>query len=191
MLCVVFGLSLLDRTNISSAYIAGLGEDLRLTIENRYNIALLVFFIGYGLFELPSNYVIRRVGARLWLSFLIIAWGACVLGMGFVHDWKILTVLRALLGIFEAGLFPGAVYIIGSWYRQFETAKRVSIFYMAALLASGFGPIFAYALSLIRVGDGMYRRGWRWIFIIEGVVTIVAGFIAPFFLVECKSTAIS
>lgn len=159
MLCIVFGLSLLDRTNISAAYIAGLGVDLRLTIENRYNIALLVFFIGYGLFELPSNYVIRRVGARLWLSFLIIAWGACVLGMGFVHNWKILTVLRAFLGVFEAGLFPGAVYIIGSWYRQFETAKRVSVFYMAALLASGFGPIFAYALSLIRVGDGMYRRG--------------------------------
>ncbi|OAL03722.1 retrograde regulation protein 2 [Phaeosphaeriaceae sp. SRC1lsM3a] len=184
MLCFVFGLSLLDRTNISSAYIAGLAVDLRLGIENRYNIALLVFFIGYGLFELPSNYVIRRVGARLWLPFLITAWGACVLGMGFVKDWKILTVLRALLGVFEAGLFPGAVYIIGSWYRQFETAKRVSIFYMAALLASGFGPIFAYALSLISVGDGMYSRGWRWIFIIEGIVTIVAGFIAPFFLVE-------
>ncbi|KAH7069168.1 retrograde regulation protein 2 [Paraphoma chrysanthemicola] len=184
MLCIVFGLSLLDRTNISAAYIAGLAVDLRLAIENRYNIALLVFFIGYALFELPSNYVIRRLGARIWLSFLIIAWGACVLGMGFVHDWKVLTVLRAFLGVFEAGLFPGAVYIIGSWYRQYETAKRVSIFYMAALLASGFGPIFAYALSLIRVGDGMYSRGWRWIFIIEGIATIVAGFIAPFFLVE-------
>ncbi|KAI8942847.1 hypothetical protein NX059_000887 [Plenodomus lindquistii] len=201
MLCIVFALSLLDRANISAAYIAGLGKDLVLTIENRYNIALLVFFIGYALFELLSNYVIRRLGARSWLSFLIIAWGACVLGMGFVHDWKILTVLRALLGVFEAGckqrppqltaieltcceVFPGAVYIIGSWYRQYETAKRVSVFYMAAMLASGFGPIFAYALSLIRVGDGMYKQGWRWIFIIEGIVTIVAGMIAPFFLVE-------
>ncbi|KAL1605513.1 hypothetical protein SLS59_003315 [Nothophoma quercina] len=152
MLCIVFGLSLLDRTNISAAYIAGLANDLRLTGQ-RYNIALLVFFVGYCIFELPSNYVIRRLGARIWLPTLITAWGACVLGMGFVHDWKVLTVLRAFLGIFEAGLFPGAVYIIGSWYRQFETAKRVSIFYMAALLASGFGPIFAYALSLISVGD--------------------------------------
>lgn len=103
MLCFVFGLSLLDRTNISSAYIAGLEEDLRLDIGARYNIALLVFFIGYALFELPSNIVIRRLGARTWLGFLITAWGACVLGMGFVHDWKLLTVLRALLGIFEAG----------------------------------------------------------------------------------------
>ncbi|KAF2473587.1 retrograde regulation protein 2 [Lindgomyces ingoldianus] len=184
MLCIVFGLSLLDRTNISAAYIAGLAEDLRLDIGSRYNIALLIFFVPYALFELPSNFIIRRLGARYWLGFLITSWGACVLGMGFVRSWQVLTVLRALLGTFEAGLFPGAIYIIGSWYRQYETAKRVSTFYMASLLSSGFGPIFAYALSLIRVGDGMYARGWRWIFIIEGTATIVAGLIAPFFLIE-------
>ena len=170
MLCIVFGLSLLDRTNISAAYIAGLATDLELNVGARYSIALLVFFIGYALFQLPSNYVIRRLGARYWLSFLITAWGTMVLAMGFVHDWKTLTVLRAMLGIFEAGLFPGAIFIIGCWYRQYETARRVSIFYMASLLSSGFGPIFAYALSLIRVGgpNSMYRSGWRWIFIIEG-----------------------
>lgn len=117
MLCVVFGMSLLDRTNISAAYIAGAGTDLGLTQGARYNTALLVFFIGYGLFELPSNFVIRRVGARNWLSFLIIAWGCMVLGMGFIHTWEALTVLRALLGVFEAGLFPGSVFIIGSWYK--------------------------------------------------------------------------
>lgn len=102
MLCVVFGLSLLDRSNISAAFIANMDEDLSLT-GNRYNVALLVFFVGYGLFELPSNYVIRRVGARWWLSFLIVSWGACVLGMGFAEHWSVLTVLRAFLGVFEAG----------------------------------------------------------------------------------------
>lgn len=108
----VFGLSLLDRTNISAAYIAGLAQDLQLAVGSRYSVALLVFFIGYCLFELPSNYVIRRVGARWWLSFLIVAWGFMVLAMGFIHDWKVLTVLRAMLGIFEAGLFPGSIYIV-------------------------------------------------------------------------------
>ncbi|KIW71551.1 hypothetical protein PV04_03705 [Phialophora macrospora] len=189
MLCVVFGLSLLDRTNISAAYIAGMAVDLELTVGARYSIALLIFFVGYAIFELPSNLVIRRLGAQIWLGFLITAWGLCVLGMGFVHSWETLTVCRALLGIFEAGLFPGAIYIIGSWYRQFETARRVSLFYMASLLSSGFGPIFAYALSLIRVGDGMYRSGWRWIFIIEGIATVVAGLISPFFLVEFPERA--
>lgn len=103
MLCLVFALSLLDRTNVSSAYIAGLEEDLGLETGSRYSIVLLVFFIGYAVFELPSNFIIRKVGARLWLSFLIIVWGAVVLAMGFVKDWISLTVCRALLGIFEAG----------------------------------------------------------------------------------------
>jgi len=62
---------------------------------------------GYGIFELPSNLVIRRIGARWWLSFLIISWGACVLGMGFVKTWRTLTILRALLGVFEAGGMSG------------------------------------------------------------------------------------
>ena len=103
MLCIVFALSLLDRTNISSAYIAGLEEDLGLDIGSRYSIALLVFFIGYAIFELPSNFIIRKIGARVWLSFLIIVWGGIVLGMGFVQSWVTLTVCRALLGVFEAG----------------------------------------------------------------------------------------
>ncbi|KIV96769.1 hypothetical protein PV10_00590 [Exophiala mesophila] len=163
MLCIIFGFSLLDRTNISAAYIAGMSEDLELHIGARYSIALLVFFIGYALFEIPSNMVIRRVGARVWLPFLIIVWGSSVLAMGFVHSWVSLTVLRVILGIFEAGLYPGAVFIIASWYKKYEMAARISLFYMAALFASGFGPIFAYVLSLIRVGDGMYRQGWRWI----------------------------
>lgn len=76
-----------------------------------------------------------------------------------------------------------------SWYRQYETAKRISIFYMAAMICSGFGPIFAYALSLIRVGDGMYAQGWRWIFITEGAVTVFAGLVAPLFLIEFPEKA--
>lgn len=121
MLCVVFGLSLLDRSNISAAFIAGMNEDLQLTGEQhlilhtyafshltvvvgaRYNIALLLFFVTYAMFELPSNLVIRRIGARVWMSFLIIAWGLMVLLMGIVVNWVPLAILRLLLGVFEAG----------------------------------------------------------------------------------------
>ena len=80
-----------------------MAESLRLDVGSRYSTTLLVFFIGYCLFELPSNAIIRRLGARYWLSFLIVSWGLVVLGMGFVRDWKVLVVLRAFLGMFEAG----------------------------------------------------------------------------------------
>lgn len=69
----------------------------------RYSICLLLFFVTYGLFEIPSNLIIRRIGARYWLSSLIIAWGCCVMGMGFIHSWKVMAVLRIMLGVFEAG----------------------------------------------------------------------------------------
>jgi nitrate/nitrite transporter NarK len=115
MLCVVFGLSLLDRSNISAAYIAGMRKDLQLAVGSRYSISLLVFFPCYALFELPSNLVIRRIGARYWLSFLIVVWGIMVLAMGFVKDWNSLAALRALLGVFEAGC-------------KFAPAKFVSVY---------------------------------------------------------------
>jgi MFS family permease len=104
--------------------------------------------------------MIRRFGTRIWMTFLIVVWGSLVLAMGFVHHWVSLTVLRALLGVFEAGckhilwknskllrkadrtiVYPGAVFVIAAWYKKFEMAKRISFFYMSALLASGFGPI--------------------------------------------------
>ncbi|KAK7188036.1 hypothetical protein DPSP01_011921 [Paraphaeosphaeria sporulosa] len=189
MLCIVFGLSLIDRTNISAAYVAGLGRDLHLDVGSRYNLALLIFCVSYALFDLPSNIIIRRVGARRWLSFLICAWGCIVLGIGFVDDWRFLIVLRTLLGVFEAGILPGAVYIISSWYRQFESAKRMSICIGAAQLFLAFGPVIAYVLSLIRVGDRKFSQGWRWIFLVEGMITIVAGLLSPIFLVDFPEKA--
>ncbi|KAB8203948.1 major facilitator superfamily domain-containing protein [Aspergillus parasiticus] len=164
MLCTIFGLSLLDRTNISSAYIAGLGTDIQLSqgiwlirnpIEPRHPPHR-----SQGMAELPD----------------------CIMGRLRPRDG-----LRSKLAVLN--LFPGAVFIIGSWYRQYETATRISLFYMAALIASGFGPILAYVFSLIRVGDGIYTQGWRWIFIIEGIATIVAGIAAAFFLVEFPDKA--
>ncbi|RVX70150.1 hypothetical protein B0A52_05483 [Exophiala mesophila] len=189
MLCTVFGISLIDRTNVSAAYIAGMDTDIALNVGARYSIALLVFFIGYAICEIPSNMIIRRLGARTWITILTLVWGSIVLAMGFVRSWISLVILRVLLGIFEAGLYPGAVFIIASWYKKFEMAKRISFFFMAALLASGFGPIFAYALSLISVGDGIYSQGWRWIFIIEGIFTIVISVAVPFTLIEFPEKA--
>ncbi|EKD13014.1 pantothenate transporter [Drepanopeziza brunnea f. sp. 'multigermtubi' MB_m1] len=175
MMAIVFALSLIDRANISAAYISGMNVDLDLTTGNRYTVTLLVFFPTYALFEFPSNLIIRRVGARLWLGFLVMSFGAVVFGMGFVKNWRVLAVLRALLGAAEAGQLPGCVYLVASWYRTFEMASRISIFYMCSVLALGFGGLIAYGFQQISVGDGMLSQGWRWIYIIEGMITVVAG----------------
>ena len=86
-------------------------------------------------------------------------------------------------------VFPGGIYIIGAWYRQFECASRIYLFYMSSVIAAAFGPILAYALSLISVGNGRFSSGWRWIFLIEGLITVVAGLVSPFFLVDFPEKA--
>ncbi|TPX13475.1 uncharacterized protein E0L32_006205 [Thyridium curvatum] len=141
-LCVVMGLSLLDRANISSAYVIGMKKDLNMGIGGRYSLSLLVFFIAYGLLEMPSNLIIRRIGARHWLAANITAWGAMVLGMGFARHWATIAILRAFLGGFEACIaLPGAVFVITSWYKTFETARRISTFFMIATVLNAFSGI--------------------------------------------------
>lgn len=109
---------------MSNARIAGMDVELDLTVGDRYSIALLVFFVPYFLFELPSNIVLRRVGAAYWLGGICVAWGVVMIGMGFVKNWESLAALRTLLGLFEAGFFPGCVYLISCWYVRYEVQKR-------------------------------------------------------------------
>lgn len=102
ILGALYSVALIDRTNMSNAAIAGMAKDLVL-IEDRYSIALLIFFVPYFIFELPSNILLRKVGAAKWLGSIVVAWGAIMTGMGWLTDWKQLVVCRALLGLFEAG----------------------------------------------------------------------------------------
>jgi MFS family permease len=90
---------------MSSAAIAGMTVDLKLYVGARYSIALLMFFIPYCIFELPSNILLRRVGAAVWLGSIALLWGCVMVGMGFIHDWRVLVVCRTILGFFEAGMF--------------------------------------------------------------------------------------
>jgi len=103
ILGLLYSVAGLDRVNLSNARVSGMNEDLGFNIGDRYSIALLVFFITYFLFELPSTLAMRYVGPRLQLSALAVSWGLVMLGMGFVNDWKIIVVCRMLIGIFEAG----------------------------------------------------------------------------------------
>lgn len=182
ILGAVYAISLIDRTNISVARVAGMGRDLQLTVGTRYSTITAVFFAPYIVFELPSNIVLRKLGARHWLSFIVVAWGAVMLGMGFVTSWTQLLACRVLLGLLEAGFFPGCIFLISCWYTRYQTQKRMAVFYLTSMVISGFSNIIGYGMSLLEGTHGI--RGWRWIFILFGVITIGLGIISWFLIVD-------
>jgi MFS family permease len=129
----------------------------------RYQIITLVFFTTYVVFQFPSTIVIKKIGPRLHLGTITLLWGACMIGMGFVKDWKTLAALRVILGILEAGFFPGSVYLLSTWYCRFELQKRYASFYVIGSFASALSGILAYGLMQMNGLAGL--SGWRWIFI--------------------------
>jgi len=182
ILGALYSISLIDRTNISNARVAGMGADLQLQIDSRYTIVLVMFFIPYFLFELPSNIVLRRVGSANWLAFLAFAWGTVMLGQGFVKSYEALAVCRTLLGLFESGFFPGCVYLVSCWYVRYEVQKRLAAFYLLSVMVGGLANLLAYGLMQMEGVSGL--RGWRWIFIIEGLLTQVTAIGAWFIIVD-------
>ncbi|KAM5345139.1 hypothetical protein ACJ41O_011001 [Fusarium nematophilum] len=185
-LCITYALSLIDRSNIAAAKIIGMEIDLNLT-GNRYNVALLVFFITYIITEIPSNAIIRRVGTQKYLTILITSWGAIAMCFGFVKTYGQLLALRVLLGVFEGGFNPACIYIISSWYKRYEVQQRLSIWFVFGSVVSGFTGIISYGLSLMEgAGD---LRGWRWVFIIPGIITVLLAVPIFFFVAEFPETA--
>ncbi|CCF49372.1 hypothetical protein NDA11_000400 [Ustilago hordei] len=189
ILGAIYSIALIDRTNLSAARIAGAGVDLKLTAGTNYSVPLLMFFVPYILFEMPSNLLLRKIGAAKQLSFIAFCWGIVMLGQGFVKSWQTLTVTRALIGAFEAGFFPSAVWLISTWYVRRESQVRMSAFYLISVGVSGFSNIIAYAMSLIKVSDRTFH-GWRWIFIIEGLLTVVLAVIAYWAVLDFPDKAV-
>lgn len=107
ILGMMYSISLVDRTNLGLALVAGMQEDLELAVGNRYTIIVMVFFVAYIIFEIPSNLILPKAGPANWLAFLGVSFGAILIGMGFTKNWGQMAVCRALLGILEAGFLPG------------------------------------------------------------------------------------
>ncbi|KAG6023383.1 hypothetical protein E4U41_002030 [Claviceps citrina] len=164
----LYCVSLMDRTNMSAANIAGMGKELML-IDNRYNVANLVFFVTHIIFQPPSTILDRAIGPRIHLAGITLLWGGVMIGMGFVNRWQQLTALRAVLGLFEAGFFPSCVYLLSTWYTRYEVGKRYSVFYIVGCVAAALSGVLAYGLMQLNGREGL--TGWRWIFIIEGALT--------------------
>ncbi|MCJ1438832.1 hypothetical protein MMC27_008222 [Xylographa pallens] len=186
MISLLYMLAFVDRINIGNARIQGLEKSLHMQ-GNNYNIALFVFFIPYILFEVPSNIILRKVAPSTWLSFIMLCWGIVTTCMGLTKSYAGLVVCRFLLGFFEAGFVPGCIYLISMYYKRYELQWRVNLFFCASILSGAFGGLLAYALANMS-GIGGYE-GWRWIFIIEGLITVLVACLAKFFVVDWPETS--
>lgn len=157
---IMYCISLMDRTNLSAAAIAGMREDLTL-IGFRYSIITLVFFITYVLFQPPATVACKKIGPRNFLATITFLWGCVMIGMGFANEWSTLAGLRVILGVFEAGFFPGCVYLLSTWYARYEMGKRYAYFYLIGMFASACSGILAF--GLMQMGGLADLGGWRWI----------------------------
>lgn len=149
---------------------SSLSLDLHLPATG-YNTALTIFFIPYILFEIPSNIILKRLSPRVWLSICMFAFGLVTICQGLVQSYSGLLATRFFLGVAEAGMFPGCFYLIGMWYRRHEAQKRFSFFFSSTTLAGAFGGLLASAISKMNGIRGY--AAWRWIFILEGILTCV------------------
>lgn len=161
----------LDKTNISIAALQ-MNADLGLS-ASMYGLGVGMFYISYIIFELPSNIIMTRVGARIWIARIMITWGIVSTGMAFVQSANQLYVMRFLLGMAEAGFTPGIIYYISCWFPKSNRARAMSFFYMGSVAASIIGlPISGALLNMHGIAD---IAGWRWLFAIEGVPALVLG----------------
>lgn len=183
---ILYLLCFLDRGNIGNAKIAGMTEDLNMD-SHQYSVVLVVFFATYCTVEAPCNMILKKISAKIFLPLIAILWGVCVLGMGFAKHYNHLIALRVLLGLFEAGLMPGCAYYLSNWYRAHELSYRVALFFSSATIAGAFSGILAWAIMKM---DGMGGlRGWQYIFIIEGALTIAVGIFSYFIIYNSPKTA--
>ncbi|CAG8770496.1 12886_t:CDS:10 [Gigaspora margarita] len=186
LVTILYTLSFLDRVNIGNAKLAHLERDLGLT-GDEYNWALGIFFLGYVLFEVPSNIALIKIKPSIWISTLMVGWGTIMTGMAFVKNFSELMAVRFLLGAFESGLFPGVVFYLTKWYKKSERTYRISLFFSGATIAGAFNGLLAYAITNL---DGKFNlHGWQWLFIIDGVMTVIVAFFSYFLISDYAETA--
>jgi len=185
VMSILYLLSFLDRTAIGNARIAGLSKDLGMT-PMEYNATVTVFFILYGLLEVPSNLMLKKFGASKWLAFIMFWWGTIMTLTAIVKSYEGLLVARLFLGAAEAGLFPGVTYYLTTWYKRSESQFRVGFFFAAATIAGAFGGLLAYGLTRIDAGS---IPGWGWLFLVEGLLTVAAAVMALFAITDSPAKA--
>lgn len=186
ILSLLYLLSFLDRSNAGNARLEGLNDAINLS-DADYLTSLSLYFVGYILCEVPSNIILKRTTPRIWLPTVMLLWGVTSTLTGVVSNSSGFLANRFFLGVTEAGLFPGVLFYFSMWYQRNEIHYRVALFFACAALAGAFGGLLAYGIGFMKGIAGL--GGWAWIFIIEGLVTVVVAIAAYFLIFNYPSTA--
>ncbi len=177
-LCLCYAVNFLDRVNVGFAALA-MNEDLGFT-PSMFGAGAGIFFIGYILFEIPSNLALQRFGARIWIARIMISWGLVATAMALVGGETSFYAMRFLLGVAEAGFFPGIILYLTYWFPARERARIVSLFMAAVPLATVVGAPLSGALLELHGLGGL--KGWQWLFVVEGLPAVLLGVVALKFL---------
>ncbi len=173
LLMLVYLVAVIDRSNIGFAKLQ-MARELKMS-EQAFGLASSLFFIGYLICEIPSTLAIHKFGARAWLTRILVSWGAVTVAMAFVSSDWMFTVMRFLLGVAEAGAYPGIIYVTSIWFPQ---AYRVRVMGIITL-GSAFGNMFGALASgpLLDLHGLLGLSGWQWVFIITGAPAALLGFV--------------
>ncbi len=184
MLC--YFVAYLDRVNVGFAALT-MNKDLGFTAE-MFGFGAGIFFFGYFLFEVPSNLLLEKFGARMWIARIMISWGIVSTAMAFIVGPYSFYVMRFLLGVAEAGFFPGIILYLTYWFTAAERARWIGLFMAAIPLSSVIGgPVSG--LILDHANGAMGLKGWQWLFIVEGVPSVVVGFLVLGYLLDRPNDA--
>ena len=174
---LMFAMAIIDRSNIGFAKHA-FQADTGLS-NAAFALGAGIFFIGYAVFEVPSNLMLHKIGARVWLSRIMVTWGLVSAAMMFAHDETSFYILRFLLGVAEAGLSPGVVLYLTYWFPQNQRGSAYGIYYFGVPLSLMIGgPVSGWLLESSQFG----LTGWQWMFVTEGLAASVIGVVAFFYL---------
>ncbi|KAJ7777299.1 major facilitator superfamily domain-containing protein [Mycena metata] len=186
LITVLYLCCFLDRSNLGNARIAGMAQDLKLS-GMRYQMAAAAFFITYGLLEVPCNILLKLLRPSIWISSIVLAWGIVMVSMAFVKTWQGLIIARLFLGVAESGLGPALGFCVTLWYRHDQQARPIAFYFSAATLAGAFGGLLAFCIEKMNGLGGL--PGWSWIFLLEGLVTIIISLVSFWAMIDYPSTA--
>ena len=186
-LVLLYIVNYLDRVNIAFAGPNGMNEDLGMTAE-MFGFASGIFFLGYLLLEVPSNIALHKFGGRRWLARIMLSWGTVSAAIAFVPNTETLIVLRFLLGVAEAGFFPGIILYLTFWFPEKQRSRAVSLFMIAVPVSTAVGATISSLV--IEWGHGVFGlAGWRFMFLVEGLPAVALGVMCWFYLTDRPQAA--